>query len=115
MTSNLALDGNEHIHELYPAQNSRCVVWVFPYVQFNDFTNYIHADWNANDKKQLKDPEDLRFLKTMMVNTGRPPFIVKMIDKFLEQIVQGKRFIAVHYRFDTDDWMKHCKLKVGVL
>ena len=112
MTSNLALDGNDHIHSLYPVQDARCVVWVFPYVQFNDFTNYLHAAWNGNANKALKDPEDLQFLKHMMQSTRRPPFIVKMIDRFMEKIVGGKRFIAVHYRFDTDDWMKHCKEKV---
>jgi len=117
MTSNLAVEGDKHIHQLYPVQDSRCVVWVFPYVQFKDFTKYIHADWNRSVDKslKLKDPEDLLFLKRLVQDTGRPPFIKKMIDRFMEQIVQGKNYIAVHYRFDTDDWMKHCELKVRKL
>ena len=117
MTSNLAVEGDKHIHQLYPVQDARCVVWVFPYVQFKDFTKYIHADWNRSVDKslKLKDPEDLLFLKRLVQDTGRPPFIKKMIDRFMEQIVQGKNYIAVHYRFDTDDWMKHCELKVRKL
>ena len=34
-------------------------------------------------------------------------------DNFLENL-EGIKFIAVHYRFDKDDWMKHCSESTAV-
>ena len=30
------------------------------------------------------------------------------MDKFFTKYLDGKKYLAVHYRFDTNDWMNHC-------
>jgi len=96
----------DRLRELYPDEDSTCAVWLFPYIQFQDFTLNIYSAWSGNLRFNQKPHAEL--LDDVVSHTQRPPFVRSIVDKFVNKYLQGKKFLAVHYRFDSNDWMNHC-------
>lgn len=94
------------LQELYDDNDATCAIWLFPYIQFQDFTLNIFSSWAGNARPSERDNNDL--LENVVSHTSRPPFIRNLVDKFFTKYLDGKKYLAVHYRFDTNDWMNHC-------
>lgn len=96
----------DRLRDLYPDDDARCAVWLFPYIQFQDFTLNIYSAWAGNTKVHQREHAEL--LENVVKHTPRPPFIKNIVNKFFKKFLGDKKYIAVHYRFDTNDWMNHC-------
>jgi len=96
----------DRLRELYPDEDSKCAVWLFPYIQFQDFTLNIYSAWSGNLRFNQKSHAEL--LDDVVSHTQRPPFVRSIVDKFVKKYLDNKKFLAVHYRFDSNDWMNHC-------
>lgn len=103
--NNLPFDA-DRLRELYPDDDAKCAIWLFPYIQFQDFTLNIYSAWSGNIRANQRPHIEL--LENVVTHTARPPFIRNIVDKFFTKFLNGKKYIAVHYRFDTNDWMNHC-------
>jgi len=71
-----------------------------------DFTLNVYSAWAGNTKVHQRGHEEL--LENVVTHTPRPPFIKNIVNKFFDKFLGNKKYIAVHYRFDTNDWMNHC-------
>jgi len=103
--NNLPLD-KERLVELYPDDDAKCAVWLFPYIQFQDFTLSIYSSWSGNVRASQRP--HIQLLEDVVSHTARPPFVRTIVDRFFSKYLNKLKFIAVHYRFDSNDWMNHC-------
>ena len=44
-----------------------------------------------------------------LLSTGLPSIVKKLADAFINEFLNRNSFLAIHWRYNPDDWMVHCK------
>ena len=86
---NLPFDPVE-LSKIYP-DDPKCAMWLFPYIQFKEFTVSIYSNWAGYLKEQ--DKPYIEMLKNVVKYTARPPTIKRIVNRF----IQGEIFVTSFY------------------
>ena len=103
----------ELMRKLYSA-NERCALYVHPYrsVGVRESASGIRnarklmSSANPHVDVDKIDPELLYSL--VFINSPKPLFVQQIANDFRTQALENQTFIAVHWRFDKEDWMLKC-------
>ena len=57
-------------------------MWLFPYIQFKEFTVSIYSNWAGYLKEQ--DRPYISMLKNVVKYTARPPTIKRIVNRFIQ-------------------------------
>ena len=57
-------------------------MWLFPYIQFKEFTVSIYSNWAGYLKEQDRPYIDM--LKNVVKYTARPPTIKRIVNRFIQ-------------------------------
>ncbi|CAG5078612.1 Oidioi.mRNA.OKI2018_I69.PAR.g9034.t1.cds [Oikopleura dioica] len=95
-----------YLNQIY-SSDEKCVLLEFPW-------NTIPA---LNIFHELQKPEkhrnqDYSEMIEIIKNTKRPAYLREAAKKFKKEVLGGKKFAAMHWRYDKKDWMK-MKIKNG--
>lgn len=118
LLSDLDSDSTTLLRSIYPS-DKKCVLYVYPYrsVGVRESATKIRKA-----KSLLKSPfltNNLLDFPVLIyslgyVSTPLPDFLFKIAEQFRTQNLQNRTLIAVHWRFDKNDWMIRCpKQKPG--
>ena len=77
---NLPFDPVE-LSKIYP-DDPKCAMWLFPYIQFKEFTVSIYSNWAGYLKEQ--DRPYIEMLKNVVKYTARPPTIKRIVNRFIQ-------------------------------
>lgn len=80
-----------------------CVVWFFP---FHTITNFRSAVMSHLLHKN--DGGDRQLAMNVVKYVQRPQAIRELVAKFLLEKAGKRPIIAVHWRYDQQDWLLHC-------
>ena len=45
-----------------------------------------------------------------VINTGLPSIVKKLAKGFVNEFMNGGRYLAIHWRYNPGDWMMHCRI-----
>lgn len=85
------------------ATSGRCVVWFFPFHTISNFRSAV-----MSHLLHKNDGGDRQLAMDVVKYVQRPEKIRNLVAKFLRDHANNKPIIAVHWRYDQQDWLLHC-------
>ena len=97
----------EGIRNLYGNHEARCAILLFPFMSVAGFESKLYA---ANRRYPSLSQEE-EYIYNIIKHVQRPDNQRQFVQQFISNEMKGKRYIAIHWRFDKDDWQIHCARK----
>ncbi|XP_002127834.4 uncharacterized protein LOC100180089 [Ciona intestinalis] len=102
--------------------NGRCAVYVHPFRTVGAHESspkmreakIILEDYEENNIRTQYDQKDEELVYSLgFMSTGHPQFVKQIADEFRNKVMHDASVLAVHYRFDPNDWMIRCAKPAG--
>jgi len=92
-----AIDKN-YLNSIYKS-DEKCVVFEYPWNSIPAYDIFVQL-------KSQEMNEEYKKIVDIIKNTKRPAYIRRAAQKFKNEILAGRKFAAMHWRYDAKDWMK---------
>lgn len=83
--------------------SGRCVVWFFPFHTISNFRSAV-----MSHLLHKNDGGDRQLAMDVVKYVQRPEKIRALVREFLQHHAGKRPIIAVHWRYDQQDWLLHC-------
>ena len=95
------------IQNLYGNSDARCAILLFPFMSVSGFEARLYS---ANRRFPTLT-RDESYIYNIIKHVQRPENQRTFVKNFIQNQMGGKRYIAIHWRFDKNDWQVHCARK----
>ena len=95
-------------------EDKECVIWLYPYRSYDlvgrlkHFTRHFDKAPKKEDAETLLSNDDA-LVVNVLKSTPRPANIQGLVNEFTNEVLGGSDYIALHWRYDKDDWYLHCE------
>ena len=95
-------------------EDKKCVIWLYPYRSYDlvgrlkHLTRHYEKAPKHENARTLLSNDDL-LVANVLKGTPRPKNVQNIVNEFTNEILGGSDYIALHWRYDKDDWYLHCE------